>query len=381
MHTTMVPEQVRIRDSKLSTRSKLEDKDVIFSIGNALEDFILLYFILDRNIPIPTQLHKWIVEQSDLDDLEKYRREIIEGSVTVGLTLKMTCAQDEIGRNVLPVQIRVMLNVRSNHESADVRNNGDAVEPKTVRMNTFRPPVIEDGFLMIDCKAPNRRRYKEKVVIDCAVLAPSLEPPVNDGQQLNNLVPDESGVSVNETLFRGIIGLLMYLTASRPDIQFSTCLCARDIFFTCLDWICSEIIEYKWALFYCLPNKSLEQGLKLIHTDNDVHLFFVDAERSGKIHLYITHKQQDFGRYYLRNMVWVEEDDVLRCFSSSPFSTRIKRKGGRKSVQTSRKGKEIMYEFPGPSPTKEIQVSVTNYKRAIVNGKAKMVEVKDVGLV
>ncbi|GKD72603.1 hypothetical protein Tco_1330885 [Tanacetum coccineum] len=35
-------------------------------------------------------------------------------------------------------------NVESNHESADVKNNGDAVEPKTVRMNSFRPPVIED---------------------------------------------------------------------------------------------------------------------------------------------------------------------------------------------------------------------------------------------
>ncbi|GKD20494.1 retrovirus-related pol polyprotein from transposon TNT 1-94 [Tanacetum coccineum] len=42
----------------------------------------------------------------------------------------------------------------------------------------------------------------------------------------NNLGPDESGVSVNETLFRGMIGSLMYLTASRPDIRFSTCLCA-----------------------------------------------------------------------------------------------------------------------------------------------------------
>ncbi|GKD15204.1 retrovirus-related pol polyprotein from transposon TNT 1-94, partial [Tanacetum coccineum] len=44
---------------------------------------------------------------------------------------------------------------------------------------------------------------------------------------LNNLGPDESGVSVNETLFRGMIWSLMYLTASRPDIQFFTCLCAR----------------------------------------------------------------------------------------------------------------------------------------------------------
>ncbi|GKD57326.1 ribonuclease H-like domain-containing protein, partial [Tanacetum coccineum] len=34
--------------------------------------------------------------------------------------------------------------VESNHESADVKNNGDAVEPKIVRKNSFRPPVIED---------------------------------------------------------------------------------------------------------------------------------------------------------------------------------------------------------------------------------------------
>ncbi|GJZ37256.1 hypothetical protein Tco_0583447 [Tanacetum coccineum] len=53
---------------------------------------------------------------------------------------------------------------------------------------------------------------------------------------------------------------------------------------------------------------------------------------------------------------------------------------GRKSIQTSRKGKKIIYELPG-TPTKESQVVVTNYKRAIVSGKAKMVEVEDVGLV
>ncbi|GJU28250.1 retrovirus-related pol polyprotein from transposon TNT 1-94 [Tanacetum coccineum] len=34
--------------------------------------------------------------------------------------------------------------VESNHESADVKNNGDVVEPKTVRKNSFRPPVIKD---------------------------------------------------------------------------------------------------------------------------------------------------------------------------------------------------------------------------------------------
>ncbi|GKD51000.1 hypothetical protein Tco_1279976, partial [Tanacetum coccineum] len=34
--------------------------------------------------------------------------------------------------------------VESNHESIDVKNNGDAKEPKTVRKNSFRPPVIKD---------------------------------------------------------------------------------------------------------------------------------------------------------------------------------------------------------------------------------------------
>jgi hypothetical protein len=43
----------------------------------------------------------------------------------------------------------------------------------------------------------------------------------------NNLGPDLSGKSVNQTQYRGMIGSLMYLLASRPDIQFSVWLCAR----------------------------------------------------------------------------------------------------------------------------------------------------------
>ncbi|GJZ59960.1 hypothetical protein Tco_0615776 [Tanacetum coccineum] len=43
----------------------------------------------------------------------------------------------------------------------------------------------------------------------------------------NNLGLDLNGKALNETQYRGMIGSLMYLTASRPDIQFSTCLCAK----------------------------------------------------------------------------------------------------------------------------------------------------------
>ena len=38
---------------------------------------------------------------------------------------------------------------------------------------------------------------------------------------------DEEGHSIDQKLYRGMIKTLLYLTASRPDIQFSICICAR----------------------------------------------------------------------------------------------------------------------------------------------------------
>ena len=38
---------------------------------------------------------------------------------------------------------------------------------------------------------------------------------------------DESDKAVDQKMLRGMIGSLLYLTASKPDIQFSVCLCAH----------------------------------------------------------------------------------------------------------------------------------------------------------
>ena len=38
---------------------------------------------------------------------------------------------------------------------------------------------------------------------------------------------DEGGKTVDKTLYHSMIGSLLYLTASRPDIMFSVCMCAR----------------------------------------------------------------------------------------------------------------------------------------------------------
>ncbi|GJW70402.1 hypothetical protein Tco_0127319 [Tanacetum coccineum] len=156
----------------------------------------------------------------------------------------------------------------------------------------------------------------------------------------------------------------------------------KDVFPRCLNHIMSEIDEHKWALFYRILNKSLEKGLKLLHTDNDVHSFFDAVVKNGSIHLYVAHMKQNLGKYYYKNIEWEEDDAGLRCCSSTPFDIIYKRKIS-KSKETDKKqkktlvtggskGKEKVFEDEGN------QGVVTIYKRAMVNGKAKMVEVEGV---
>ncbi|KAD4586622.1 hypothetical protein E3N88_24223 [Mikania micrantha] len=52
--------------------------------------------------------------------------------------------------------------------------------------------------------------------------------PISTPIQPNHgIEPDIKGEFIDPTLYRGIIGSLMYLTASRPDIVFATSICAR----------------------------------------------------------------------------------------------------------------------------------------------------------
>jgi len=41
------------------------------------------------------------------------------------------------------------------------------------------------------------------------------------------LSKEDTGSKVDQKLYRGMIGSLLYLTASRPNILFSVCLCVR----------------------------------------------------------------------------------------------------------------------------------------------------------
>ena len=145
----------------------------------------------------------------------------------------------------------------------------------------------------------------------------------------------------------------------------------RQIFSLGLDDMFSKIKGDKWVVFFCLPGKSLEEGLKLIHTDNDVHTMIELGCRSGFVDLFVANTQQMLSQYYLKNIDsegeggevvgWVEEDASLRCSSTStPFRTS--------TSKPYRKVEDVDASKPESSKQKK------RVKRSMDKGKGKMVD-------
>ncbi|GKG36402.1 hypothetical protein Tco_0444080, partial [Tanacetum coccineum] len=51
-----------------------------------------------------------------------------------------------------------------------------------------------------------------------------VDTPMVEKSKLNE---DKEGKAVDPSHYRGMIGTLLYITASRPDLQFAICMCAR----------------------------------------------------------------------------------------------------------------------------------------------------------
>jgi len=86
-------------------------------------------------------------------------------------------------------------------------------------------------FLGLQIKQPsngifiNQEKYCENLIKRFGLQNTSGKPtPMSTTTHLEK---DENGKSVDQKLYRSMIGSLLYLTASRPDIMMSVCLCAR----------------------------------------------------------------------------------------------------------------------------------------------------------
>jgi hypothetical protein len=86
---------------------------------------------------------------------------------------------------------------------------------------------------------------------------------------------DEKGKPVDVKLYRGMIGSLLYLTASRPDIMFSVCLCAR--FQSCPKE--SHLIAVKRIFRYLL--RTIDLGLWYPKSNSFDLISYTDADFAG----------------------------------------------------------------------------------------------------
>ncbi|GJU28752.1 retrovirus-related pol polyprotein from transposon TNT 1-94 [Tanacetum coccineum] len=78
---------------------------------------------------------------------------------------------------------------------------------------------IEDGIFF------NQSNYIKEMLKKFGLEdSKSMKTPMSSDTKLTK---DKKCESVDSTKYRGMIGSLLYLTASRPDIMFSVCLCAR----------------------------------------------------------------------------------------------------------------------------------------------------------
>nr|GEZ58506.1 copia protein [Tanacetum cinerariifolium] len=76
-----------------------------------------------------------------------------------------------------------------------------------------------------------------------------------------NLDEDLSGIPVDQTRFRSMVGSLMYLTASRPDLVFAVCMCAREVAHQ------SDLVSHKFVTQSMTTTLSIENG-SLIEEEN-----------------------------------------------------------------------------------------------------------------
>ncbi|GJZ73460.1 retrovirus-related pol polyprotein from transposon TNT 1-94 [Tanacetum coccineum] len=71
----------------------------------------------------------------------------------------------------------------------------------------------------------NQSKYASEIIKKYGLLtSDSVDTPM---VEKNKLDEDLQGTPVDATLYRGMIGSLMYLTSSRPDLIYAVCLCAR----------------------------------------------------------------------------------------------------------------------------------------------------------
>ncbi|GKE47133.1 hypothetical protein Tco_1478391 [Tanacetum coccineum] len=146
----------------------------------------------------------------------------------------------------------------------------------------------------------NQSKYASEIIKKYGML--TSDPIDTPMMEKNKLDEDLHGTLVDATLYRGMIGSLMYLTSSRPDLIYTVCSCARyqakptEKHLNAVINLLAGLLRSKRALQYRIPlyceNKSVialccnnVQHSRTKHIDVRYH-FLKEHVENGIVELY-----------------------------------------------------------------------------------------------
>ncbi|GJY44777.1 retrovirus-related pol polyprotein from transposon TNT 1-94 [Tanacetum coccineum] len=103
----------------------------------------------------------------------------------------------------------------------------------------------------------------------------SCDPVDTPMVEKSKLDEDKEGKAVDPSHYRGMIGTLLYLTASRPDLQFAICMCARY-----QAWPTEKHLNTVKRIFRYLKG-TVHQGLWYLKDSSIALTAFADADHAG----------------------------------------------------------------------------------------------------
>ncbi|GJT29435.1 uncharacterized mitochondrial protein-like protein [Tanacetum coccineum] len=119
----------------------------------------------------------------------------------------------------------------------------------------------------------NQSKYVSEIVKKYGLhTTDSIDTPTIENKKLDE---DLQGKPVDATLYRDMIGSLMYLTSSRPDLNYAICLCAR--------YQAKPTKKHLQAVkrIFRYPNRTINMGL-WYSKDTDMSLIsYADADHTG----------------------------------------------------------------------------------------------------
>ncbi|GKC10647.1 putative ribonuclease H-like domain-containing protein, partial [Tanacetum coccineum] len=156
--------------------------------------------------------------------------------------------------------------------------------------------------------------------------------PVARIEAIRRLLKDEEAEDVDVHLYRSMIGSLMYLTTSRPDIMFAVCACARDSPFDLEAFSDSDYAEAS------LDNKSTTGGCQFlgkrliswqckkqtIVANSTTKAEYIVAANCCRQVLWIQNQMLDYGFNFMNTKIHIDNESTIFIVKNPVFHSKTK---------------------------------------------------------